>query len=148
MTRGQKILLYLILAFALVGILDAGFLVYEHYTGRVPPCAVFNGCDVVTTSRYAVILGAPVSLLGLCYYIYVFGVALAILDRRRPAWLKYLFYPAAGAFLFSLYLVSVQVFTLKSLCAYCMLSAVNSTIIFALVALSRINGKLKNQNEK
>ncbi|MCL5435550.1 MAG: vitamin K epoxide reductase family protein [Patescibacteria group bacterium] len=137
MTRGQKILIYLILVIALVGILDAGFLVYEHYTGKVPPCTVFNGCDVVTSSRYAVILGVPVSLLGLCYYIYVFGVVLAILDKKLLAGLKFLFYPAAGAFLFSLYLVSIQVFTLKSLCAYCMLSALNSTLIFAFVFFLR-----------
>lgn len=130
-------MVYLILAAGMVGILDAGFLVYEHYTGGTLPCTVFKGCDIVTTSRYSAILGVPISVPGLLYYVFIFGVALAILDGKNLSRLKFLFFPAAAAFVFSLYLVGIQAFALKSFCAYCMLSALNSTLIFIFASFLR-----------
>ena len=134
LNASQQSLIYVVLALGLIGILDAGFLVYKHYTGGALPCTIFEGCDVVTTSRYSAILGVPISVPGLLYYVYIFGMALAVLDKKNLNFLKYLFYPSAVGLLFSVYLVAIQVFVLHSICMYCMISAVNSVLIFSIVA--------------
>ena len=61
----------LLLLFSLFGFFDALYLSYEHYTNQLPPCAlgaVFD-CGHVLRSEYAVILGIPLAVIGVIYYL-------------------------------------------------------------------------------
>ena len=54
------------------GFLDATYLTINHYQGKIPPCSIVVGCEIVTTSRYSLFLNIPVALIGAIYYLTVF----------------------------------------------------------------------------
>jgi len=116
---------------AFLGILDTGYLAYEHFSGVVPPCTI-NGCERVLTSEYAVIFGVPLGLWGLAFYSSVLTLAvLSYFWESRKTFLILLSTTAIG-FLMSLGFVYIQLFVLKAICMYCMISAATATALFAL----------------
>ena len=72
--KNKKIFIFAIMTVAFLGILDTGYLAYEHFSGVVPPCTI-NGCERVLTSEYAVIFGVPLGLWGLAFYSSVLTLA-------------------------------------------------------------------------
>ncbi len=127
---------FLLISF--LGFADSAYLTVKFYLKTPIPCSVFNGCDTVTTSIYATLYGIPIALFGALYYLTLFVLAIAYFDigcRRIiacAAWITPI------GFLVSLRLVYLQVFTLKALCLYCILSAVSSTALFFIgIALIR-----------
>ncbi|MDP2696360.1 MAG: vitamin K epoxide reductase family protein [bacterium] len=126
---------WLVWSFALLsfgGFLDAAYLTFKHYTGGTILCSIFSGCDIVTTSEYATILGVSVALLGAIYYLAVFILTIVHIDTGN----EQVFYFAASitllGFLASLWFVFLQIFIIKALCLYCILSAITSTTLFIL----------------
>lgn len=128
----KKILLGIFLIIAFVGFVDAFYLTINYYSNSIPPCFVAQGCDVVTTSQYAKLLGIPIALLGTLYYLFVFSLGLYYLDKKSLAVLGALPIITAVGFIFSLYLVYLQLFVLKALCIYCLFSAGSSTSLFLI----------------
>jgi uncharacterized membrane protein len=128
----NKKLVWAIGAVALVGFVDALYLTIEHFMGKIPPCSVTGGCEAVLTSQYASVLGIPVSLAGAVFYIFVLASVLIYLEARQQFPLKLSVCMSALGFLASLWFVFLQVFIIKSFCAYCLVSAVTSTAIFIL----------------
>lgn len=137
------ILSFLFVSF--IGFWDAFYLTVQHYRGLPPTCAVFQGCEQVANSPYAVVGGVPVALLGVFYYLTVFFSALAHLlvsdglgHGRWAAWVRGdrllmgVRWLTVIGFVFSLWLVYLQLFVIKSICLYCMISAATSTILFVL----------------
>ena len=59
----KSTLLVLLIVLSLLGIIDAGYLTYEHYQQIIPPCTVnryfpiASDCGKVLTSAYSVIFG-------------------------------------------------------------------------------------------
>lgn len=125
-------LLYGAVIFALVGFIDASYLTIKHYTGGPIPCSILNGCETVISSIYAKILGIPVSLFGAAYYLTLLVLLLLYLDIRKFLLVRVFGYLTLGGLLFSIWLVSAQVFLIKSLCLYCLVSAATSTVLFVL----------------
>ncbi len=126
----SKFLAPLLAIFSFTGFLNAAFLTIEHYSGKVPPCAIFTGCDTVTTSQYATILGIPVALLGTIYYLSVLVLVVAYWDSKKPKFINAASLITVLGFLASVYFVSIQLFVLKAICLYCVISAIDSTILF------------------
>ncbi len=128
----KKILFGIFLIIAFIGFVDALYLTINYYSNSIPPCFVAQGCDVVTTSQYAKLLGIPIALLGTLYYLLIFALGLYYLDKKSLAVLKILPVITAVGFIFSLYLVYLQLFVLKALCIYCLFSAGSSTALFII----------------
>ena|SRR3989344_1938042 len=128
----MKTLKILFLTLSLLGFLDASYLAIKYYQGEVPTCAFFNGCDIVTTSKYAVILGVPIALTGAIYYLTLFILAILSLDMQKPIFMKSATAIAGAGFLFSLWLIYLQIFVLNALCLYCIISAISSTSLFII----------------
>ena len=112
-------------AMAGLGLAIAAYLVYVHYSGGEPVCAIAHGCTVVQSSRYASLAGVPVALLGLLGYAALL-VALAA-DRRDAAALVAL--TGAG---FSGWLTYVEVAILDAICVWCVASAACMAILAVL----------------
>ena len=123
---------YILLAVSFIGFLDASYLTAASYFNFSLPCSIFSGCDLVTTSEYSKILGIPVALLGLIYYAAIFLMALAYLESDYAVIMKFIAYGSIAGLLASVWFVFVQIFILKALCLYCLISAVTSTILFLL----------------
>lgn len=133
---------------ALIGLLDSTYLAIKHYQGAPVICSVIEGCDKVTGSQYATIGSVPVALLGVIYYFGILSLALLSLILINERYLKILALVAPFGFAASLWFVYLQIFVIKAICLYCMISAVTSTLIFFLsvyfLALSRFNTSKTN----
>lgn len=106
---------------ALVGLVISGYLTVEHFTSPAllacPEGAVVN-CAKVTSSSYATILGVPVAVLGLAYFVAVAALVSPAGWRRRALDPVRLVAVAAGV-LMVLYLVWVELFAVSALCLWC-----------------------------
>lgn len=145
-----KSFLWPILVASLIGLVDALYLTVKHYLQSSVFCSLLNGCDKVTGSSYATIIGIPVALMGMVYYFSLLLVTILILTRpNNKKFLKIIFAISSGGFLFSLWLVYLQIFVIKALCLYCLVSATVTTMIFtlSLIYLLKLKGRTINSNQ-
>lgn len=131
----RTLAIYWLLVFNVLGILDAGYLSYEHFSGRIPPCAalpIVSDCGTVLRSAYAVWFGVPLAALGLLHYLVLFSLLATGLGLGWR-WARGLatFQTVVGV-LVSLYLVFLQLAVLQAICLFCMVSAGISTVLFLL----------------
>lgn len=119
------------LAVSFIGFLDATYLTAQHYLGTIPPCVITTGCETVLTSEHNAIFGIPVALLGSIYYLLLFLLAVFSFDIKRETIYFAAFLTLIG-FTASLYFVYLQLFVIKEICFYCIVSATTSTILFIL----------------
>ena len=132
-----------VLVVAIIGFADASYLAIEHYQGVVPPCSITGGCEKVLTSSYAEVLGIPVSLPGALFYLLVAAGAFAYLEGKHEKIFRYSQAFTIFGLLASAWFVFLQIFIIHSYCAYCMGSALTSTILFVLACV--IFSKYKSQ---
>lgn len=118
------------MAVSFLGFLDAAYLTAKHYLGTSLACAVFSGCDTVTTSLYSEVLGVPIALLGALYYLSIFFFVAYYLDTQQFRALSLAAYSTVAGFIVSLALLYIQIFVLKALCIYCLFSVLTSTTLF------------------
>ena len=126
-----------IAALALAGIFVALYLtLYKMGAIGELSCRV-GSCETVNSSRWAIFLGAPVAAWGVAYYIVVFAVALAGLSGRfadsRQLSLALLLLTGWGV-LFSSWLTYLELFVIRAICQWCVVSALIVVAIF-LVSL-------------
>ncbi len=167
----QRWLFIVILIFALIGILDAGYLTMEHYSNEIPPCSTspWVDCGKVLKSQYAQVGPIPVAVLGLTFYTSLFFLVITRLSLvrqlsfREKIWEKFqsLFGVARkwelsgflkdlqllmtiSAVLFSIYFVYLQLAVIHAICLYCMVSAVNTILLFGVTFWERFTLKFSN----
>jgi uncharacterized membrane protein len=118
---------------ALVGMCDATYLTIEHMAGRSVRCMIVTGCDEVLSSRYATVAGGiPVAALGALAYFTAFS--LSVLAAFGYDATRRLLAPlVALMFLATLWFLYLQAFVIHAFCAYCLLSAIVTTILTLLV---------------
>ena len=120
-----------------------GFLVAKHIrnhkTQNTPlVCPIGFDCHAVVHSDYSKFIGMPVEFLGMIYYALVALAYLFIIfmPGAMPNLLAILLViTSLIAFLFSVYLIIVQIFILKKGCSWCIVSAIISALIFTLTML-------------
>lgn len=117
-----------------LGFADATYLTVDHYLAFPVPCSLTHGCDTVLTSVYATIGPVPISLIGVFYYLVILGTVLYIFTSGAAS--RYIRRALAGitgaGFLFSCYLVYLQIFAIHAICEYCLGSAIISTLLLPL----------------
>ena len=129
-----------ILAIAAVGFIDSAYLSIEHLLGRVPPCTLTSGCELVLTSSYSVIFGIPVALFGAVYYLLIVIGCFIFIESKHISKLlvfnseilKLSLFLTFPGFLASIWFTCVQIFILRSYCMYCLGSALITTALFAI----------------
>ncbi len=143
----QKIVKSLIAGASFIGFLDSVYLTQQHFVNN-QGCSIVGGCDKVTGSVYATLGGLPIALLGAIFYFIIFALAVDYLINNRKKMIKNIFHLSIPAFLFSLWLVYLQLFTLEAVCFYCMISASMITIIFLgswFVSRDKLKYSLSNE---
>lgn len=131
----NKVYTWALMAVATVGLLDATVLTQQHYSGKVLPCNITSGCETVLSSKYSVVAGVPLALLGMVFYFSVLAMAVYYLQTGHAMLKKLLLAAGTVGFLSSLGLVYIQGAVLHAWCQYCLLSALSSTVIFILSIL-------------
>lgn len=138
----KRKLYFVLLLLAVIGLIDASYLTYEHFSNIILPCTInrflpfFSDCGVVLRSVYATMFGIPVALLGFVHYlILTLAVGLAVTTNKKLWWFWVFFQTAIGAAM-SIYFIFVQFYLIKSFCIYCTLSAFISFSLFFLAYFS------------
>jgi uncharacterized membrane protein len=114
----------------------SGYLVVVRFLGEAPVCGPVRGCETVTTSEYATVLGIPVALYGLGLAIVL--VACAVLwwrtADRRPLLIAYGLLLIAT--LVVAYLTYLELFVIHAICAWCVTFAVTILVSLGITALA------------
>ena len=96
-------------------------------------CPMGHSCDPVVRSGYSRFLNVPVEFFGMLYYLLI-GVSYLfffLFPAAKAPWIVIaLLGVSALAFLFSLYLVAIQMCILKEWCTWCLISAALCVLIF------------------
>ena len=125
-------LIWLVIILSILGIFDTAYLTAERYLNSPVYCPVGGNCDKVLSSSYAVIYGIPLAFFGLVFYLFVLILAMAYQLSGRGYLLKIFFVSALSALIFSGWLVYLQLFVINAICVYCVLSAINVTVLFII----------------
>ena len=130
----------LLIVFVIVGVLVSIYMTIYKLTDNNAMCLGSGDCSTVNASRYSEVNGIPVALIGVLGY----GAILAILylETRRGYFQQngtlLVFGLALTGFLFTLWLVYVEIALIKALCPFCITSQVAMTVIFILSVIRLI----------
>jgi vitamin-K-epoxide reductase (warfarin-sensitive) len=118
---------WLIAFLALAGMVAAALALREHYRMEASPCSINEkwDCGTVNKSRFAVIKGVPVAVIGIAGYLLLAGLAMGNRWRLLAA-------AAVPALAFSLYLAHIEKDILEVWCIYCVISLGIITLITLL----------------
>lgn len=131
-SRIPSIILWAIIALALIGFTDSAFLLSKRLSGTPIPCFITSGCDTVSNSPHSVLFGVPLALWGVIFYLGIGFLALLYWDTKKEIFAKLLTVATTLGFLSSLYFIYVQKFLIGAFCVYCILSAIVSVALFVL----------------
>jgi uncharacterized membrane protein len=119
---------------AILGILVSTYMTIFKLTENPYMCLGNGGCSTVNNSKYAVVYGVPVAVVGMGGYLAI--LLLLLFERRVPSLADngtlVVFGLALIGFLFTLYLIYVEFALLHALCPFCVTSQVTMTILFIL----------------
>lgn len=137
----MKLFLSLLLTvLAMLGIIDAGYITYGELTGIVPNCQPPFSCQTVLDSPWSKVGPVPLAAFGLVFYAVMFTLgiisfmdirSISIQQYRVPVHVVVAVLGSLGM-LFSMWLLFVMGVILKAWCLYCLLSALNCSMIFIL----------------
>ena len=127
-------LFVIIACVALVGLADAIYLTVQHITGQSVRCTIVSGCSEVLSSSYASFNGIPLALIGAVAYFTVFSLAI-LAAFKYPVVRKLLAIVVGLMFLTTLWLLYLQAFVIGHFCQFCLLSALVTTVLTALVII-------------
>jgi uncharacterized membrane protein/thiol-disulfide isomerase/thioredoxin len=117
-----------------LGLIVSGYLAYVETMHVTAVCGPVGECNLVQSSPYARILGVPVAVLGLLFYLAL--AALWLLQRvealRGPVIWGLAALTLFGT-LFSIYLTLVELLLIHAVCAWCLTSAVVTGLLCVLV---------------
>ena len=122
------------IALIIIGLLVSVYMTIYKITSNDSMCIGSKDCSVVNASRYSEVNGIPVALIGVGGY----AALLAILWlERRPGYFRQngtmLFFGLSlTGFLFTVYLIFVEIALIKAYCPFCITSQTAMTIIFIL----------------
>jgi len=136
----EKRLTQLTLAFIVVGLLVSIYMTIFKITSNESMCIGSKDCSVVNASRYSEVNGVPVAVIGVVGYASL--LALLWLGTR-PGFFQQngsmiFFGVSLIGFLFTAFLVYVEIALLKAYCPFCITSQVSMTIIFILAVIRLI----------
>jgi uncharacterized membrane protein len=134
----EKRLSQLAIALTVIGLLVSVYMTIYKITSNDNMCIGSKDCSVVNASRYSEINVAgsriPVAVLGVAGYAAILAV---LLLEQKNDFLQQngtlvFFGLSLMGFLFTLYLVYVEIALIKAFCPFCITSQIAMTLIFIL----------------
>lgn len=134
----EKRLSQLAIALTVTGLLVSIYMTIYAITSNDNMCIGSQDCSVVNASRYSKVniagINVPVAVLGIIGYA---GILAVLLFENRLGFLQQngslvFFGLSLIGFLFTLYLVYLEIFLIKAFCPFCITSQVAMTLIFFL----------------
>jgi len=123
------------LLLAFLGLFDSLYLLWTYTSPSTPMVCLGTGCETVRLSAYSHLWGVPMPVFGVAGYLLV-ALLIVAESLMVPAVAGEARYALAGVtgfgFLYSLYLEYIQGFVIHAFCAWCIMSGVVMTALFAL----------------
>jgi uncharacterized membrane protein len=140
-----RILFWGSVAFAILGTLDAVYLLIFKLTGNNQMCLGNGGCHNVNFSPYSEISGIPVSVFGILAFL---AILIILFMEQRLKFAKengplVIFGISLAGVAFIAYLTYLEIYVIKSICPFCVAAAVLIFLIFIL-AVTRLIRQLAN----
>ena len=125
-----------------IGLGVSVYLTVEHYTNNATLACSLGGavnCVKVTTSAWSTLLGVPVALLGVVFFVVLLALCWPSAWRSRAAWLD----SARLAWLtigvgMVLYLVWAELFRIHAICLWCTVVHVVTFLLWIAVLFGQI----------
>jgi uncharacterized membrane protein len=127
-------------ALAILGLAVAIYMTIYKVLNADAMCLGSGDCSTVNASPYSEVYGIPVGAIGAIGYA---AILATLYFEKRNRFFKengalMLFGMALTGFLFTLWLIYVEIAILKAICPFCLTSQIAMTIIFILVVLRLI----------
>jgi len=128
------------IALVVLGLLVSIYMVIYKVTSNNAMCLGSGDCSTVNASRYSEVNGIPVAVFGVIGYA---AILATLLMEMRTAFFRnnstlLIFGMALTGFLFTIWLIYVEIILIKALCPFCITSQIAMTIIFILAVLRLI----------
>jgi uncharacterized membrane protein len=118
------------------GFVVSAYIFMKKRRGQKVVCPFRGSCDRVITSRYGTFFGISLEVFGMGYYalIVLYHMLFLVSPFFSQSFFLYIHVVLSlGAVLFSLYLLGVQLFVLRTWCTWCILSMLVSIGIFGFL---------------
>ncbi|MEK7100127.1 MAG: vitamin K epoxide reductase family protein [Patescibacteria group bacterium] len=142
-TMGRGMFFALALA-TLIGFLDALYLTITHYANTAVPCYV-GSCEKVLTSSYSVVLGIPIAVYGVVFYLVTLVLLAYYFESKKPIALTLALLATPFGFFASVYFFVLQAWIIQAWCQYCILSGITSTLMFGIALVHYVKGIKKDR---
>jgi uncharacterized membrane protein len=123
----------------LIGLTDAVYLTITHFTTTVHLACSGSGtidCEKVTTSPQSHILGIPVAVLGLVFFVVYAGLCTPAAWRSPEPLVRYARLAwAIGGVVTVVYLIYAELFEIDAICLWCSLVHVVTIALFIVVVV-------------
>lgn len=122
------------IALTIIGLLVSIYMSIYKFTNNESMCIGSSGCSEVNASRYSEINGIPVALLGVVGYAAILAL---LFIEQRPGFIQengsLLFFGISLiGFLFTLYLIYLEIALIKAYCPFCLASQAVMIVIFII----------------
>jgi uncharacterized membrane protein len=136
----EKRLRQITIALTVIGLLVSIYMTIYKVTNNESMCIGSSGCSEVNASRYSEINGIPVAVLGVIGYTAI--LALLFLEQRPGVFQQngtmMFFGISLLGFLFTLYLIYLEVALIKAYCPFCLTSQAVMIVIFIISVIRLI----------
>ena len=130
----SKRLRQITIALTIIGLLVSIYMTIYKFTNNESMCIGSSGCSEVNASRYSEINGIPVALLGVVGYAAILAL---LFIEQRPGFIQengsLLFFGISLiGFLFTLYLIYLEIALIKAYCPFCLASQAVMIVLFII----------------
>lgn len=117
---------------AFLGLINASYISYKRRTEQPLVCFLNGNCNAVIESRWSKIFFIKNDTFGIIYFVFVLflGINLFFSSPYLNLIIKTLLIINSSALLFSLFLLYVQKYKIKTYCFYCLVSALITSLVF------------------
>jgi len=129
-----------VIGLTVIGLMVSIYMTIYKFTNpdiRKAMCAGSTGCSAVNSSPYSQVRGIPVAVIGIGGYFTILAV---LFLERKPGFFTenasmILFGLTLMGFLFTVWLIFVEIALIKALCPFCLTSQAVMTLIFVLTVI-------------
>jgi uncharacterized membrane protein len=125
------------LALVIIGLLVSIYMTIYKLTSDDNMCLGSGDCHTVNASEYSKVNGIPVAVFGMLGYAAI--LAALIFETRNSFFKKnatlLIFGMSLTGFLFTVWLIYVEIVLIKALCPFCITSQIAMTLIFILAVI-------------
>jgi len=136
----DKRLKQLTVGLTILGLLVSIYMTIFKLTNNAKMCIGSHGCSIVNASGYSEVNGIPVAVVGVVGYLSILIVL--YLETKTGIFQEnggmILFGLTLTGFLFTLWLIYVEVALIKAYCPFCITSQISMTLIFTLTVIRLI----------